>query len=122
MPGRSESAVMALGGMEADAEAAAFDRRDAGFCHGLLGQGAQRVEDFRVIRKSSRVMLREHDTAVDDDIENAAMALFEFDIDAELVADFGRQTGGLGQVASSDAIDDRNLHGSRWLILEVSPG
>lgn len=74
-----------------------------------------------MIREPSCVMLREHELAVGDDIENAAMAFHEFDVEAELVADFGRQTGGLRQVASSDAIGDRNLHGSRWLILEVSP-
>ncbi len=52
------------------------------------------------------VVLGEHDLSVRDNIENAPMPLHEFNLEAELVADVGRQTGGLRQVASSDAIGD----------------
>ena len=64
-----------------------------------------------MIREPPDVVLRKHDVAVGDDIENAAMTLDELDLEAKLVADVGRQTGGLRQIASGDAVDDRNLHG-----------
>src|SRR5260370_42078288 len=43
-------------------------------------------------------------------IEAAAAAAHELAVDAELLLDFSRQTGGSGQVVSNAAIIDTNIH------------
>jgi hypothetical protein len=48
--------------------------------------------------------------AVCGDVEYAAAALDELGLRAELLGDLGRQTGGLGQVASADAVFDDDPH------------
>jgi hypothetical protein len=55
-------------------------------------------------------VLREHQLAIGCDVENAAAALLELGLDAELLPDLARQTGGAGLVASGGAVSDRDAH------------
>jgi hypothetical protein len=48
--------------------------------------------------------------AVHGDVEHAAAALDELGLHAELPGDFRRQTGGPGEVASTDAVLDGDAH------------
>ena len=74
-----------------------------------------------MLREPPFVMLREHDRAVRDDIENAPVTFLKFDLQAKLVENFGRQTGGLRKVASGYAVNDRYLHGSCARIGGIRP-
>ena len=55
-------------------------------------------------------MLGVDEGAVGGDVEHAAAALDELGLRAELCGNLGRQTGGLGQVASADAVIDGDAH------------
>jgi len=68
------------------------------------------IDDLPWRRKALLLMLREDHVAVDDDIEHAIVALDQRRVDAELVLDPGRQTGGLRKVVSTTAVLDRDVH------------
>jgi hypothetical protein len=63
---------------------------------GFPGLGAQLRQHLVVLREAPGVVLRVDLLAVPVDVEDAAAALDELRLDAELVANSGRQTGGLG--------------------------
>ncbi len=51
------------------------------------------------LRETARSGLREHDVAVDLHVEGAAAPLYQFNLQAELFFDRGRQAGGAGPLA-----------------------
>jgi len=55
-------------------------------------------------------LLAENQAAVDFDVKHTTFALHKFSIDAILVLDRSRQTGGLGRVISHHAVGDPDLH------------
>jgi len=70
----------------------------------------QRVDDFLVIWEAPGLVFAVDELAVRLDVENAAGPFDEIGLDAELFLDSGRQTGGLGEVASDAAVGDGDLH------------
>ncbi len=68
------------------------------------------LDDFSIFRKSAGLMFAVDQVAVGLDIEDAAAALDQFALDAELVLDCFRQTDGLWRVVSLNAVFDRNVH------------
>ncbi len=71
----------------------------------------QELFDFARLRKPSGGFLRIHQGAVDDDFENAVLALDQLGFDSEPSFNVVRQTGGSGSVVSDNAVFDRQ-HGS----------
>ena len=63
--------------------------------------------------EAADLALGEDERAVRYDVEHPRIALDELRVDSELVLDTGCQTGSPGQVASTDAVADRDPHGSR---------
>ena len=60
-------------------------------------------------REATARLLREDQAPVEDDFEDAAVALDQGRRDAVFLLDLGRQTGGPGQVVSAYAVFDRDL-------------
>lgn len=56
-------------------------------------------------------MLREYQSAIGDNVEDADPACGELGLHSQLLRDFGRQTGGLRQIVSAAAVSDGNAHG-----------
>jgi hypothetical protein len=56
-------------------------------------------------------MLREEQLAVGHDIEDARVSHDQLGFDVELIANRGRQTGGLRLVVSTPAVRDGQTHG-----------
>ena len=54
--------------------------------------------------------LREHELAVDDDIEHTTASLDEYRLEGQLASESGRQTGGLREVVSLHAVGDFDRH------------
>ena len=69
--------------------------------------------------EAARLVLRVDELSVDDDVEDATVALDQLRIDIHRLLDLGRQTGGLWKVVSAHAVLDRDLHlvlpGGVWL-------
>ena len=98
----------------------------------MIGAGGARAARAASARRQLRqqltrlgeppfLLLREDELAVDDDVEHAAAALHERDLDAARLADLSRQTGGSGEIASLLAV--RDLHFHRALLASgVGPG
>ena len=63
-----------------------------------------------MLRKSVFLMFREDHFAVRDDVEDATRPFHEHAVELQCFFDTDRQTGGLGEVLSTYAVDDRNLH------------
>jgi len=63
-----------------------------------------------VIREPALVLLREHELPVHADLELAATSAHERGVEAALLLDLGRQTGGPGKIVSSDAVTDLDGH------------
>jgi len=55
-------------------------------------------------------VLREYQLAISDHVEHTIVALDQFCVDAQLIRDLGRQTGGLGVIVSANAVGDFDLH------------
>ena len=72
--------------------------------------GVDLGEDLLVLGEAIRILIRVHDLLADEDFEDATRALAQRGGDAVLFLDGGLQTGGLGQVVSLAAIDDRDVH------------
>ena len=83
------------------------------FPAGPLGAALARelLENLFVLGEAAGLVLGVDLLPVDDDVEDAAAPLDELRIDADLFLDSGRQTGGLGEVASLHAVLDEDLHG-----------
>ena len=63
-----------------------------------------------MLRESIFVVLGEDQVTVDNNVEYPVRALDELGLEAELAFDCLRQTGGLGQVVSHNAVFDADLH------------
>jgi len=66
----------------------------------------QAGEDFGILRKTPGFLLRKNNFAVDFHVEYAAASFDKLYFNACLFLDFGRQTGGPGEVISLPAIFD----------------
>src|SRR5829696_5212061 len=75
-----------------------------------LAAGFERFDDFAFGGEASGVTLGEDLLVVDADDEDAAAAADELRLDAELLPDLRRQTGGSGEVVSDAAVIDAYLH------------
>jgi hypothetical protein len=75
-----------------------------------LHQCTQLVDDLALCRKSPLILFGEELLIVGADDEDAAGAAHELGLDAELLPDLGRQTGGPGKVVSNAAVVDSNVH------------
>lgn len=81
-------------------------------CHApSLLQGANRLNDLVLFGESAGRMLGIYRFAVGDDIENAAAALDQLDLGAELFLEYCLQPGGTRKVASTDAVCNGDFHG-----------
>ena len=65
---------------------------------------AKKLKHFVVPGKATDLVLREDELFIHDNIKDAVAALDQLRFDAELVRDFGRQTGGLWEIVSGYAI------------------
>ena len=63
-----------------------------------------------MLREAAGLALGVDPVSIDLDVEDPAIALDELGLDAELVFQRGRQTGGLGQVVSACAVGDGRSH------------
>jgi hypothetical protein len=70
----------------------------------------QRGDDLAGFRKAVRLVLRKDPVAVDDNVEDAALARQNFRVDAQLPFDRGCQTGSLGTIVSTNAILNGDVH------------
>jgi hypothetical protein len=70
----------------------------------------QELEYLVLFREAPGLVLREDESLALVDVEDAAGAAHELGIDAGLLLDLGRQTGGPGKVVSSSAVVDGDLH------------
>ena len=81
------------------------------------------VEDLGVLGEAPRVVLGVHEFAVHLHVEDALAAFDELGLHAAGLPDGRRQTGGVREVVSNDAVLDRNLHESlRELRSGKAPG
>src|SRR5215468_8133485 len=67
-------------------------------------------EDLLVLREAIGHLVVVHELPVDLHGEDSSSTFLQISGDAVLVPDGGLQTGGLGQVVSLAAIDDRDVH------------
>lgn len=65
--------------------------------------------DLAGLREAAQLFLGEDQLAPDGDLEDAAVALDQLRLDAELLLDRVRQTGGAGIVISAGAVLDGNV-------------
>lgn len=70
----------------------------------------QELDDFVLVGELARCVLREHELIVGGYVEDAATALDELGLDAQLLAELRFQTGSAREVASATAVGDRNFH------------
>ena len=73
--------------------------------------GAYSLDDLDGVREPALAVFREYQNAVGDDIEHAVGAFDQLRLRLELLRDLGRQTGGPGQVVSTHAVGDGDMHG-----------
>ena len=76
----------------------------------VLRQAAQRLQNLSVIRKAARAVLGVDQRPIGSYIEDAAAAFDELRLYAQLLGNFGRQTGGPRQIVSAYAVLDRDAH------------
>ena len=72
-----------------------------------------------MLRESIFFVFAEDQVTVDDDVEYPVRALDELGLDAVLAFDCLRQTGGLGQVVSHNAVFDADLHADEFKRIDV---
>lgn len=77
---------------------------------GLFLEGANDLGNFTVIRKSAFEVLGKHQLVVDVHVEDAAFSLDQFRRETKSFFNFGRQTGGHGEIVSLSAIFDADFH------------
>ena len=78
--------------------------------HGLGTPGVELRQYLIVLREAAGLELAVNHFAVDCYIKNTAPPFDQLTIDAVFCLDAGRQTGGLGQVVSLDAVLDADFH------------
>ena len=76
-------------------------------------------EDLLVFGKASRLGLGEDQCGVGHHVEYSAHAPHEFALDAVLVPDRGRQTGGPRKIVSLSAVRDADLHRLAFRLLRA---
>ena len=69
----------------------------------LSRQRPECLENLRGLRESARLVLGEHGPIVGDDVEDPVGSSNQRALDAEILLDRGRQTGGPGFVVSNHA-------------------
>jgi hypothetical protein len=75
-----------------------------------LLQSAQLLDDLALGGEAALFFLGEELPVIGGDDEDAAGAAHELGLDAEVLPDLGRQTGGAGEVVSNAAVVDSNVH------------
>ena len=80
--------------------------------------GTQQIDDLCIGRKPSRRFLGEDDFTVGAHVEDAAASWKHLGRDAELLPKRSLQPGGLGQVVSTDAVFDGEMHKRPGLIFD----
>ena len=65
---------------------------------------AKKLKNFLVLGEATDLMLGKDELSVHDNIKDAVGALDQLRLDAELLGDSGRQTGGLRKIVSGYAI------------------
>lgn len=65
---------------------------------------AKKLKNFVVPGEATNLVLRKDELSIHDDIKDAIVALDQLRLNAELIRDFGRQTGGLREIVSGYAI------------------
>jgi hypothetical protein len=80
---------------------------------------ADRGDHFVLFRKTPGGVLGVHLFSVGDNVEDAAAALDELDVSAELLLQLRLQPGGAGKIVSTDAVCDGDFHAYSfyWRIL-----
>ena len=68
------------------------------------------VEDLVVLGEAAGVVLGIDEFTVHLDVKDALAAFDELGFDVPSLPDCRRQTGGVGEVVSNDAVGDRDLH------------
>lgn len=76
----------------------------------ILLQGANRLNDLVLFGKATRGVFGIHLSSVCHDIENAAAALDQLDLGAELFLECGLQPGGTRKIVSADAVCNGDFH------------
>jgi hypothetical protein len=71
---------------------------------------SKEFEHFFGHGKPPDLVLGKDQLSIGDDVKDAALALDQLGLDAELFTDQGRQTGGLREKLSGYAIGDRDTH------------
>jgi hypothetical protein len=71
---------------------------------------AELREDLLRVWEAPGLVLGEDPLPVDLDVEDPVVSLDEDGLDAGLLLDPGRQTGGLREVVSANAVGDRDPH------------
>jgi hypothetical protein len=84
--------------------------------HGLTetasaGVGLDAIDHHHLIGKALATLTGKDNIAIDADLKDPFLALDEFAVDTEFLLDRGRQTGGLREVVSLNAVLNRNVHG-----------
>jgi len=72
------------------------------------------LKDLAGLREAAQLLLGKDQVVPDGDLEDASAAADELGLDAELLLDLSRQTGGAGIVVSARAVLDGDMgrHGS----------
>ena len=71
---------------------------------------AKKLKNLVVLGEAPDLVLRKDELSIYDDIKDAIGALDQLRLDAELIGDFGRQTGSLWKIVSGYAIGNRDSH------------
>jgi len=71
---------------------------------------AEKLKNFFVPGEATDLMLGKDEFSVHDNIKDAVGALDQLRLDAELLGDSGRQTGGLRKIVSGYAVGNRDSH------------
>lgn len=80
---------------------------------------AHLADDLIVLREAADVVFAPDLRAIDMDVKNAALAFDHLGVDAELVVNRLRQTGGSRVVVSLHAVFDADFHDVSWFWLMV---
>ena len=71
----------------------------------------QSANDLARLREAPHLLLGEDQLIAESDVEDPARAFDQVGLNAELLLDVGRQTGGSGVVVSDGAVLDRDVLG-----------
>ena len=70
----------------------------------------QRVDDLLMFREPLRLVLRKDQLTLRLDVEDTVGPFDELGVEAKPLLDLGRQTGDLGQVVSTNAVRNGDVH------------